>query len=427
MTIEDKVEVVRTRLIVMHSFFGSLLAMLRVIPSEKDGMTLAGSTIYYNAEFIENHSLDELTYAFLHMLMHFAYKTQAVMCDKSFPKRWKRIYDTYIDLQIEQMARDHREVKIISHDYLDHSMSNKTPEEIRRSLLSTEALNFYNGDSSIFSHIPEMKGRFDYDGFLMTAYKEAENCPGFIPKPIRDYLNRLKREPYHVTGYHRDIASRCIMNGGSPFNKDMRPIGQFFSILAAAEFVNTMTINDAVAKKVANYVDQLLPHQQTLFFRKLPHGHAVKLVKHECLMKAVSGVMDCMNNSENYSSKRVNKTKEDTGMMKRAKDSAVTAVEINVANEILDNLTAKLKENVEQLENVNEDVLKVGVAFGLNYLMDHAEDMVPLSEKYKSALRGVVGHTFTAAFMPVVKKLNIFGILKSAVSCLVDNEDGMVD
>ena len=91
------------------------------------------------------------------------------------------------------------------------------------------------------------------------------------------------------------------------------------------------------------------------------------------------------------------------------------AGQLALAQEVLDAIVAQLQGRIPQLEGLPPVVTRALAALGLNALMRHYGDALPLDGSVRDVLDGVVQRTTTAAFLPLFTDLKLFDVLKGAV------------
>jgi len=104
-----------------------------------------------------------------------------------------------------------------------------------------------------------------------------------------------------------------------------------------------------------------------------------------------------------------------TGAVEDVKDGLKDAGQLALAQEVLDAIVDQLKGRVPQLEGLPPVVTRALAALGLNALMRHYGDALPLDGSVRDVLDGVVQRTTTAAFLPLFTDLKLFDVLKGAV------------
>lgn len=105
--VAKRLEKVKTYLAVKHAFFGVLLSTLDVHEMEQIGtMATNGSKLFYNKDFFNGMTDEQLRYVLLHEVMHVAYLHVGSirMMDKD-PRKWNYACDYVINMELEELRK----------------------------------------------------------------------------------------------------------------------------------------------------------------------------------------------------------------------------------------------------------------------------------------------------------------------------------
>lgn len=212
--IAQKLEKIKTRLVLTHAFFGVLLSMLDI---KEDGyvgtMGTNGINLYYNRKFVDHLTDEQLTFVLMHEIMHVAYMHvgDIRMQDRNATK-WNFACDIVINNELSELCRRSKMYKILPGVLIDERFINKTAEYVYNNLPDNKRFQFTIGRGSC----PKCGGAGSYrdkcgtcDGTGVTNEK-CDRCNG--SGKVKDENGERECPSCKGSGEENSVCQNC---GGS--------------------------------------------------------------------------------------------------------------------------------------------------------------------------------------------------------------------
>ena len=220
---EYRMGVTKAKLLLQHPFYGVLLSMTdfiheSVIPT----MATDGMKVYFNADFANGLSDDELYGVLLHEISHCIYLhcTQKRRLNRDH-KRWNVACDFAINLEIKDMG-----FKLPKEVLLDEKYRNMNAEQVYDALpqdvskYQTLDMHIEDTDSSQWD---------DMEDKILTAYEMTKNSKskGDIPSGIKRWIDKMRKAKVKWERiFHRYIGQALSKDDYSYTRVNKRMVGQ---------------------------------------------------------------------------------------------------------------------------------------------------------------------------------------------------------
>lgn len=220
---EYRMGVTKAKLLLQHPFYGVLLSMTdfiheAVIPT----MATDGVKVYFNADFTNTLSDDELYGVLLHEISHCIYLhcTQKRRLNRDH-KRWNVACDFAINLEIKDMG-----FKLPKEVLLDEKYRNMNAEQVYDALpqdvskYQTLDMHIEDTDSSQWD---------DMEDKILTAYEMTKNSKskGDLPSGIKRWIDKMRKAKVKWERiFHRYIGQALSKDDYSYTRVNKRMIGQ---------------------------------------------------------------------------------------------------------------------------------------------------------------------------------------------------------
>ena len=201
---KTKINKARAQLLIKQPFFGNLLLSLRMIERddlEYKTMGVDGENIYYDKNFVDSLSLDELKGVLIHEVLHVA------MCHLSRKKRYhdRKKWNVACDYAINPIIMSMTEVSLPSNVLFEKEFRDKSAEQIYSLLPPEEELTDKTDGKFMDDHMDmddETEQRFIKRMVnVWDNMTPSEKARGDIPDSLRKIIDELKKPQYDWRKY----------------------------------------------------------------------------------------------------------------------------------------------------------------------------------------------------------------------------------
>lgn len=185
---KDKIDKAKTALIIKYPFFGVLLSTMDIVERDTEYGTMAtnGKSIFYNDEFVNNITGQELVGVFLHELMHVVY----MHCtrERVGGKDWT-VFGIAADLVINYEIINYVKQDLPPGGLYDKIAHNKTVEEVYNIIINDPQML---GLLPLCGHIILVVDSDVLKNKILSIYEATKN-QGSIPSGIERALDEYKK------------------------------------------------------------------------------------------------------------------------------------------------------------------------------------------------------------------------------------------